>query len=884
MSLLNKCLDNLKTDEKFKKELISKKIDDETLYDLLINKFILEEEKKIEMIYDNKEKKNNDEIVSEKEPINQKNDIENKKKENNEIKIKEMILYCSKFLSTMSDYEKIDKIISKLKEMKKKEEENYNKSNINNSSEEIKEKENINESSNESNIKFNGDNKIINFNNYLIQILIGLLEEDSFNITDYCEHFDFFDDLLNIISNTIMYSIYHDNLENKSNEKNINSIRTILKKLLIPLLSNENKDKDKDILNDTQKSLLVNFVKENLFINEHIKFIFIKNNCKEISNLFYELLSIIIIKINNKEENEKLYKYIYDLINDESKITYSLYKVLFVFIKNMNIEDFKEIFMFLYNKLLKEEDLDNLHIIGEILEYLINEKNILNKEEEIMEDIISKFNYELMEKLFNSSINFLILIAKQMQKGKDDKEKDTKNELIYNYIQKLYRYCEKNNSKMNKIKIVKFIYGILEINDSLTPDRVHSLLGHPTLIIKKDKNCVFPLLGIKLMNNQLDEEIFEYINFNHIRKDRCILAILFPSSYKINDKDNNILDENDRLDLIYELIEICLGFNKIKEGNYYLFKYLYLMQPRTIKYENLYDEMKQLLENANKHNNNKYDLSKFRNNEKKCIELIKYETNSIYYLIELNSSSSMSKSSNERNKYNTKPELPDSLKASNVILNEKKNKDYIGVISDIIPDDIGKIHISLLASNQNLSIFKFEYFLSYFTVKELKTLFDEKKDFIYKNVRRENVNEKNNITDNDNNIINLDISILKEKSDDEIIKYIDDNLKEKKEIIIENKEILKNKIIKSCLIRYYILSHNKESAVKISIKRSEMPKDIENNYYTPDIIYDYVESQKSNNIINIHRIKNKFRFLEKNSIGTTFSNLNYEKYFNDYIN
>ena len=95
------------------------------------------------------------------------------------------------------------------------------------------------------------------------------------------------------------------------------------------------------------------------------------------------------------------------------------------------------------------------------------------------------------------------------------------------------------------------------------------------------------------------------------------------------------------------------------------------MQSRTIKYNNLYEQIKQLLETENKNNNNKYDIIKFKNNEKKCIELINYETKSINYLIDLNSSNKTN-SINEKNKYNTKPELPDCLKASNVILNEKK--------------------------------------------------------------------------------------------------------------------------------------------------------------------------------------------------------------------
>ena len=113
-------------------------------------------------------------------------------------------------------------------------------------------------------------------------------------------------------------------------------------------------------------------------------------------------------------------------------------------------------------------------------------------------------------------------------------------------------------------------------------------------------------------------------------------------------------------------------------------------------------------------------------------------------------------------------------------------------------------------------------------------LFDEKKNFIYQNIRRDiNAIKKNNIIDNNN--INLDISILKEKSDEEFIKYIKDNLKEKKTIIIENKEILENKIIKSCLIRYYILSQSKDSVFKINIRMNEMAKDIENNFYIPNI-------------------------------------------------
>ena len=101
------------------------------------------------------------------------------------------------------------------------------------------------------------------------------------------------------------------------------------------------------------------------------------------------------------------------------------------------------------------------------------------------------------------------------------------------------------------------------------------------------------------------------------------------------DNEENILDENDRNDLIYELINNCLGLNKAKEGNYILFKVIYLMESRSIKYNNLYEEIKEILKFANQNNNNKYDITRIEKAEKECLELIKYETDNENYIIEI---------------------------------------------------------------------------------------------------------------------------------------------------------------------------------------------------------------------------------------------------------
>ena len=380
------------------------------------------------------------------------------------------------------------------------------------------------------------------------------------------------------------------------------------------------------------------------------------------------------------------------------------------------------------------------------------------------------------------------------------------------------------------------------------------------------------------MNNNINSEIFKYISCNHIKKERCILQILFPSSQEKNEE--NYLDENDRNDLIYELINRSLGLNGINEGNYFLFKYIYLMQTRTIIYKNLYLEMKQILENANKINNNRYDIEKIKKAEKEYIKLINAETEAENNIIRLSLRKNLSKEETDKNIIEEKLELPKNSK-SNKILNDKNNKEFIDIISDIIPHEIGKIVIELVESDKYLNIFRFEYFTTYYSKKELLKLYNEKKEFSYKYVKRENVS-KNYIEEKDENLL-VDFSILNEKKNlKDFILYIDDNLKKKKSIILENKEVLNEKQTKSFLIRYYALS-KENKIIKIGFIKEEMDKDMENNFYLPNQIYSYIEENKISNIINIYRIKNGFNFLKPESIGLNIKTANPEKYFNDYF-
>ena len=515
-----------------------------------------------------------------------------------------------------------------------------------------------------------------------------------------------------------------------------------------------------------------------------------------------------------------------------------------------------------------------------IFKYLVYEKEIIKKEESIIKEIKMQFNDRIMKILFENSIDILILLVQQLQYN----DQTYSNDFNKNYVQKLYAYCERNIFYDDKIKLIRFIFGILEIIDRYSFDRIEILLGYPTIIIKTNKDSLEPLFGVNLMNNNnLDQEIFEYTNFNHIRKQRCILALLFPNS---DDNKENILKENDRLDFIYELMKIGLGLNEKKEGNYFLFKYIYLMQPRKIIYENLYTEMKQLLENANKINNNKYDLSIFKSNEKKCITLINFEYDETYNLI--NIVCHIDKENQNYKKYVSKPFLPDCFDTCTKYLDENLNKDYLGLISDIIPHKIVKIKINQIASSDSLSILRLEYYTTYFTRKELINLSEDKSDFIYENVKRNQdyENEKNDQNDDEEERALLkDFSIFKEKkSEKDLFFEIDELLTENGEVILVNEDLKNEKDMKNCLIRYYILAKKKNSVIKIKEQKMDMSKDIENNYYMPEFTYNCVLKEDINNAINIHRLRNKFKFLGMNDIGINIIVVKYDKYFNEFIN
>ena len=715
--------------------------------------------------------------------------------------------------------------------------------------------------------------KIINFDNSLIKMLLDIINKESINIKEQNFTYNEFSDMINILIDLIISYLSDDNNITNPNEAHIKYINDLITKIFLPIFSTENQS----LFNPSHMDMLYQSLHEKLFSFKNIKLMFV-NSIKELSKSFYELLFALIKQIK-KGQVFKLHESINKIINENSNISKYLYKILHEIIlledNNDEIENnTSESFMALYYKALKENK-DNLKEIYETFIYLIKEKNILSKKDDLLTEIKQQINDLNIKFLFDNSLEILILLIKELQKN-DEKYSDSFNT---GDIQKLYTYIfkekDKNVIKEKLIKIMKLIFGILEIMDIYIYNRAKLLLGYPALVFINNKDNYDSKFGVSIMNNSNETQIFKYISYNHIKSERSVFGLLFPSSYGNTEE---YLDEKDRNDLIYELIIKCLGINGNNEGNYILFKYIYLMQTRSIKYENLYLEIKEILNKANQNNQNKYNLDKIAEVEKSCIDLINFETSESLKIIKKEGRT------NENNE--PSPELPKNFESNKSLLTENIYKDFIGYINDIFPHEIGKIEISSIASSKTMTIMRFEYFTTFFTKNELLKLEEEKQKFSYEFIQKERKEEINNDNNEnyDRNDELMDLSYFDEcKNEKEFIFKIKEILEKTNKVILLNKDILKEKLVKSTLIRYYLLS-NKKTVGIIEINKGEnIDKDVENNYCLPGKIHDYAEENNCKNIFNIYRIKKEFNFLKNENDRFIFKAKNYEKYFKEFL-
>ena len=535
--------------------------------------------------------------------------------------------------------------------------------------------------------------------------------------------------------------------------------------------------------------------------------------------------------------------------------------------------------------------------------------------------IIKKISSNIVELLFEEKIELFIILIKMLQY----------NELNFSLefnIENIYQLFDYSFAKNKILDMIKILFAILEINDNVSFHRLNYILGYPTLIIKqneninkkevyeekkeneneeeenknknteKEKNNYWPLFGERLImedngqtsennndsKNKLKKHIFKYIGPIQKKPNYSLLSLLFPYSDEFKNskrcKYYNI-EEKERLQFIYDLLKLML----IGKGNYCVFKYIYLLPSRSIYYNNLYEEMIDIIEEENKVNNNLFNLDEIKKNSELCINRIKYEVyktindlknNNIYF---------------DDYKNDEKYKLPE--KMSKYYIDSDEVEKFIGTNPNMILSDILKEEIQIIAAGTNMYLIRLEYFTKYKTKdeirynynkledkkpqdkKEKEKKYDEKKKG-NKIDLNQNLNEEENKSESprssdedDNRILKLDISDIKEELDGkEFIFDMTKKLQRLSKIVIEDPSIKNKKNVKSSLIRFIILStQSSDSDMHIKILEKEIPNDVRENYYYSNFFIDSIKKKNISNFCNLYRIRYDIPFLKNNHIG-----------------
>jgi hypothetical protein len=315
------------------------------------------------------------------------------------------------------------------------------------------------------------------------------------------------------------------------------------------------------------------------------------------------------------------------------------------------------------------------------------------------------------------------------------------------------------------------------------------------------------------------------------------------------------------------------------KGNYCIFKYIYLLPARSLYYNNLYEEMIDIIEKENTNNNNLYNLEEIKKNAEKCIKRIKYEVDK--KINEL-------KCIDLENKLE-KCKLPE--KMEQYYVSSEEVEEFIGANPNMIQSEIVKEEIQIIAQGSNMYLVRLEYFTKYKTPDEIRNELNNKntsekkgeqekddskkeEETELKKEENENKNEIDNDdinSDEDNRCLKMDISKCNLEVDgrDFIFSAVKNLISHTSpKIIIEDSSVKEKKKAKSSLIKFIMLSQsNSNSDMHIKVSQKDTPNDVKENYYYPDFFVDSVKHSNISNFMNLYRIRNDLPFLKSRHIG-----------------
>ena len=449
---------------------------------------------------------------------------------------------------------------------------------------------------------------------------------------------------------------------------------------------------------------------------------------------------------------------------EEDKITYPLYYLYELIYRLLQMNtDFIELLISqqqitnLIGKINQINSLEIRKIIYNILLYIIdhcydytrvkNGNNSMNYQEKqyLKKSIKNKLNKMLLEE----NIELLIKLVIILQYNDDDYS----DEFNKNNIKILFNFAIKNQKLTQMLDL---LFEVINIKDQYILNRLYYIMGFPDIIIlqqkdndknedvdsdskndeekKEEKNNIsenknnkfWPLIGCGLLKKSKNGEIYKYVNNIKIYETHCILAQLFPCSsddlYANLDfiENEQKLTDEERNKYIYKLLSISL----LNEGNYCLFKYIYLTQSRfPAKYNNLYEEIIDILSKENK-----YDLTEIKQNADICIKRINFETNRLKSNLskitnkKLDSEDEIDKKENNSeeieyndNNNNEIPELPEKMKKK--YQETEEINEFIGFTPTHIQDTIVASVYTKQKEESSVLFLKIKYYSTFKNIK-----------------------------------------------------------------------------------------------------------------------------------------------------------------------
>ena len=726
-----------------------------------------------------------------------------------------------------------------------------------------KEDNNISDMQNENKFEFEDNlfNKLLN-------------KQSNENIKNYSPAEQ--NDIINILFFNIFQRASQQNLSEEEKKDINNTMKKVIDNVLKPLCDENTND---GVLENIQKSLLSKTNIEIIFSNDKPVFdeiivkeiyecidklnkIFNYQNQLAIINEFDIVLNYFKkIKLNsnyNGSDDKNPIKYIYNLIkdlienNNDLQIKCLEENLFYTLITGIEKEySNNQITIFSILKLLIKSSDDYNEQLFYIQENEKKEKKVQFKFKNNVKNILLK--NDIAQLFFDKTSDLLFILIKILEY----KDKDFSDNFNISCLPSLMEFSIKNGKLM---RFIEFLYNIIDIKDDYCIGRMKQLIGTPTMIIKPKTNNEnesrqkWPIFGAQLIknnNNDLKTEIYKYISF-YKKTPFCILSYLLPYTNDNKNNNNELLSNDNRKVLIYQLILRCLS----NATNYCIFKYLYLLPSRSLYYNNAYEELIDVIKG-----DSSCDLNTTLPIEKVFIQKVKYELNEMYIKRYPN---------REKPQKIEKPELPKEIveyNPSGLIIEQ-----FLGFNPDYVPGEIVKEEIETIVRAKYLELLRIEYFTTYYKTDDLKKLINENKEINLKN-KEENENkniETNEQLDEKEKVIKVDISNEEyQKEENKLMINISKKLGPTvNKIIIEDGTIALDENVINSLIRYIFINKKPiKNMMEANIRlKKELKDHIKDNICTPEFLYDYVDRHNYVDFLDINRIKKDEKFLQKDDI------------------